>query len=336
MKKNKTNKTSKTSKKADSKTVSQQKHHRRQFLSFMRMCRYGVNNFTRNAWLTVAATAVMTITLLVIFISLVSHNILIDTVDQLRDKVTMSIYLSNETSQEDADDVVAEVKKLSSVTEVSIQSPDEVRQTYIDENKSDSDTIDAVTEATNKFPWTLSIKVADINDTSQLSDLVENNEIVSAHIDPDREPSFAGSRRSAIESIGRVAHFAQQIGIIASAVFMSISMLIIFNTIRMAIFNRREEIQMMKLIGADSSFIRGPFVVEAVVYGFFAAIIASAMGYGLLMLAAPSLETYDIAVSSTLHLVTYYISFVVIGMIGVGTIIGIVSSLLATRRYLKL
>lgn len=323
-------------KKVDSKTVAQQKHHRRQWITFLRMCRYGVNNFTRNAWLTIAATAVMTITLLVVFISFVSHNVLVDTVDQLRDKVNMSIYLKTDTTQDDVNAAVGEVKKLSSVIDVTVKSPQEARDDFVQQNKTDMGTIDAVKEATNKFPWTLNVKVIDINDTAQLADIVQNNKTVSEHIDADREPSFAGSRRSAIESIGRAADFAQKIGIIASAVFVGISMLIIFNTIRMAIFNRREEIQMMKLIGAERSFIRGPFVVEAIVYGFFAALFATGLGFALILFAAPALQTYDINVGPTIDLVTYYVGFVILAMIGVGALIGIISSLLATRRYLKI
>ncbi len=323
-------------KKLDSKTVSQQKRHRRQWVTFMRMCRYGVNNFTRNAWLTIAATAIMTITLLVVFVSFVSHNVLVDTVDQLRDKVNMSIYLTTETSTEDVDKAVVEIKKLDSVSAVTVKSPEQAREDFVQQNKEDSGALDAVKEATNKFPWTLNIKVADINDTSELATIVTENKVVSAHIDPNRDPSFAGSRRSAIESIGRAANFAQQIGIIASAIFVGISMLIIFNTIRMAIFNRREEIQMMKLIGAERSFIRGPFLVEAIVYGFFAALIATGLGYAFLVFAAPSLQTYDINVEPTLDLMTYYAGFVLLAMIGIGALIGVISSLLATRRYLKI
>lgn len=318
------------------KVDSQQKRHRRQWITFMRMCRYGINNFTRNAWLTLAATAVMTITLLVVFVSVIAHNVLVDTVDQLRDKVSMSIYLKTDTTQDDVDKVVGEVKKLSSVVSVDTRSPDQARQAFIDQNKTDTNTLDAVKEATNKFPWTLNIKVVDINNTTQLANLVQNNATVKAHIDPDRAPSFAGSRRNAIESIGRVADFAQRAGIIASIIFVGISMLIIFNTIRMAIFNRREEIQMMKLIGAERSFIRGPFLVEAIVYGFFAALLATGMGFALLIFAAPGLQTYDINIGPTRELMTYYAGFVLLAMIGVGAIIGVISSLLATRRYLKI
>lgn len=327
---------SKTRTKGDSKALKQQKRHRRQWITFLRMCRYGINNFTRNAWLTIAATAVMTITLFVIFVSVVAQNVMANTLETVRDRVTMSIYLDTKTAKEDADKVVAEVEKLSSVVEVVTQSPDEAREAFIQQNKSDPDTLDAVKEATNLLPWTLNVKITDINDTTQLAEIVKTNEIVKAHIDPNRAPSFAGQRREAIETIASTASFAQQVGIIVSVVFVAISTLIIFNTIRMAIFNRREEIQMMKLIGAERAFIRGPFIVEAVVYGFFAAILASVLGYGLFILASPSLAAVDISIAQTEQSLTIYAGFVLLAMIVVGAIIGIISSLLATRRYLKL
>lgn len=326
----------KNKKKLDAKTISQQKRHRRQWITFLRMCRYGVNNFTRNAWLTIAATAVMTITLFVIFVSVISQNVMSNTLETVRDRVTMAIYLKTETTSEDVQKVVAEVEKLDSVVEVTTQSPEQAREDFIEKNKTDAGTLDAVKEATNKLPWTLNIRIVDINDTTELAALVKDNEVVKAHVDPDREPSFAGSRRDAIETIANTAAFAQNVGIIVSVVFVAISTLIIFNTIRMAIFNRREEIQMMKLIGAERSFIRGPFIVEAVVYGFFAALLASGIGFALFIFAAPSLRAVDITVDPTTQLLTIYAGFVLLAMIIIGALIGIISSLLATRRYLKL
>lgn len=326
----------KNKKKLDAKTISQQKRHRRQWITFLRMCRYGVNNFTRNAWLTIAATAVMTITLFVIFVSVISQNVMSNTLETVRDRVTMAIYLKTETTSEDVQKVVAEVEKLGSVVEITTQSPEQAREDFIEKNKTDAGTLDAVKEATNKLPWTLNIRIVDINDTTELAALVKDNEVVKAHVDPDREPSFAGSRRDAIETIANTAAFAQNVGIIVSVVFVAISTLIIFNTIRMAIFNRREEIQMMKLIGAERSFIRGPFIVEAVVYGFFAALLASGIGFALFIFAAPSLRAVDITVDPTTQLLTIYAGFVLLAMIIIGALIGIISSLLATRRYLKL
>ncbi len=318
------------------KKQKRQKQHRRQWVTFLRMLRYGVNNFSRNAWLTIAATAIMTITLFVIFLSMASRNVLVDTVDVLRDRVDMSVFVLNEIEDEAVQEIREGLEGLDSVTAVSYISPEDARENFINQNRDNVQTLDAVKEATNKFPGTFSIKLIDINNTNELREFVETDEVVQANIDPARAPSFAGERRSSIETIGRAANFAQQVGIGASLVFVVISMLIIFNTIRMAIFNRREEIQMMKLIGAEKSFIRGPFLVEAIVYGFFAALIASALGYTLMFFAAPSLESYQINVQPTLDLLTFYAGFVLLGMIIIGAIIGIISSLLATRRYLKL
>lgn len=322
--------------KLDSKAFAKQKQKRRKWLTFMRMCRYGVNNFSRNTWLTIAATAVMTITLLIIFSAMVARSVLIDTVSQLRDKVDMSIYLKTDTTDDQANQVVVQLEKLSSVVSVSYVNPVQARAIIAQQNSNDVDYLNALNIATNVNPGVLHIKIKDINNTSQLSQFVDTNATVKKYIDPNRSPSFAGSLKASIESIGRAIGFAEQVGIVASLIFVAISSLIIFNTIRMAIFNRKEEIQMMKLIGADRSFIRGPFVVEAIVYGFIAAVIATGLGIGLLYEAAPTLTSYQVAVQPTLNFVTFYAGFVLLGMIIAGAFIGVVSSLLATRRYLKL
>ncbi len=323
-------------KKVDSKSYAQQKRHRRQWLTFMRMCRYGINNFTRNAWLTIAATAVMTVTLFVIFASFTARNILQDTVSDIRDHVSMSIYVSSGTSTSDATQIMQALRQLSSVTDVTYTSPDQARASFAQANSNDTATLNAIEQATNKFPGTFNIKVKDINNTTQLSNFVASNSLVKADIDPAHAPSFAGDRRQSIQVIARAVDFTQQVGIIASLIFVGMSMLIIFNTIRMAIFNRREEINMMKLIGAERSFIRGPFVVEAMVYGFFAALIATGLGFFALYSIAPTLRSYQINVQPTIDLVTFYMAFVLLAMIAIGALIGIISSLLATRRYLKL
>jgi cell division transport system permease protein len=258
------------------------------------------------------------------------------TIDNLRDKVDMSIYVKTDTTDDQANAIITELHKLSSVRTVTYVSSAQARKQIAEANKNDTAYLDALNEATNKNPGILHVGVKDINDTAELSHFVDTNKLLKASIDPNRAPSFAGERKASIESIGRAANFAQQVGIGASLVFVAISSLIIFNTIRMAIFNRKEEIQMMKLIGADKSFIRGPFVVEAIVYGFIAAIIATGIGFGALYAAAPTLESYQISVQPTIDFVILYAGVVLLGMIIIGAIIGVISSLLATQRYLKI
>jgi cell division transport system permease protein len=323
--------------KLDAKAFSQQKHHRRQWLTFVRMCKYGVSNFSRNAWLTIAATAVMTITLLVVFVTLSARSVLLDTVSEIRDKVDMSIYVQTDTTSDDIQKIETGLKNLkNSVRDVHYVSPEEARKEFAQANSGDAGTLNALNEATNEFPGTFRISPVDINKTDELRNFVNTDPTLKKDIDPNRAPSFAGDRKTAIDNIGRWVNFAEQAGLVASVIFIAISSLIIFNTIRMAIFNRRDEIQMMKLIGADRNFIRGPFIVEAVVYGFIAAIIATGLGISLLYASKNTLMSYGIGIDNTIHLATVYIAVVLLGMILLGAIIGIISSLLATRRYLKI
>jgi cell division transport system permease protein len=323
--------------KLDSKAFASQKRRRRQWITFIRMCRYGVNNFSRNAWLTIAATAVMTITLVVVFVTLSARNVLVDTVSEIREKVDMSIYVKNDITPEDVQKIQAGLEGLtSSVRSVTYVSPEQAREAFAQENKGEADMLNALNESTNEFPGTFRISPVDINKTDELRNFVANDPTLKAKIDPNREPSFAGQRRSAIENIGRWVGFAKTAGLVASVIFIAISSLIVFNTIRMAIFNRKDEIQMMKLIGADRSFIRGPFVVEAVVYGIIAAVVATVIGVSLLYASSDQLLSYGIVLQGTIDFMTTYLGLVLLGMIGLGATIGIISSLLATRRYLKI
>ncbi len=322
-------------KQSEPRALTQNKKTRRKWLTFVRMCRYGVNNFSRNLWLTIAATAVMTITLLIIFVTLAARQVLVDTVDTIKDRVDMSIYVKTDTTDKDAKKIKREIEKLSSVKTVTYISPEQARTNFAKENKADAQTLDALNEATNKLPGTFRVNIEDINDPSELDKFVKTNEVYRAHADPDRPASFSGERRNAIQNIGRWVEFAERSGVIASIVFIVISSLIVFNTIRMAIFNRKEEIQMMKLIGADRSFIRGPFIVEAVVYGVIAAVLATGLGVAALYASKDKLASYEVSVGATIDHVTVYIGLVLLAMIVIGAAIGVVSSLLATRKYLK-
>lgn len=332
-----TNEKKKLEAKASAKAATKQKLKRRRLLTFVRMVRYGVNNFSRNAWLTIAATAVMTITLLIMFTAAASHLVLTDTVGGLRDRVDMSIYLKTDTAEAVGEELRSDVLSLSTVRSVEFVSSEQIRDEIIQEHRNDNEMLDAIKEANNRNPAVLRIVVEDINNITELQNYVDTNEALREHLDENRPPSFAGERRSSIESIGRAVSFAQTAGIIASAIFVVISSLIIFNTIRMAIFNRKEEIYMMKLIGAGGAFIRGPFLVEAIMYGFIAALIATTLGIIGLFGLADALSGYDdVVIRPSIELVTNYAWLVLLAMIVAGAIIGILSSLFATRKYLKL
>lgn len=316
--------------------LMQQKRRRRQWLTFVRMCRYGINNFSRNAWLTVAATLVMTITLLIVFTTFVAQRSLADTAQAINKDIDRSIYLRPDVSEERAQPVLVSLRRLSNVESVRFISTEEAKEQFAKANKDDEAKLHALNEATNLLPATIRITLHDNNDTSQLIDFVNTNSALKPLISATQTPTFMSQRRNGTTRIAEWTQMSQKAGVAASVLFIAISFLIIFNTIRMAIFNRRDEIEMMKLIGADRGFIRGPFLVEAVVYGVIAAVIATTLGIITLFLSGDSLKKWGVALQPTIDMAASYWWLIALAMMALGACIGVVSSLVATRRYLKI
>jgi len=303
------------------------RQRRRGWLTFVRMCRYGINNFSRNAWLTIAATAVMSVTLIIVFITLSARQVLVDTVSNVSKRADMSIYLKGDTPEKTIKTIKSRIEKLDNVDSVKYISAEEAREKQAEQYKDNPDTLEAIRESSNEMSATLRVSVKELNNQQSLNNFVKTNDLYKKYKDPNREPSFSVGNWVRLASIG---------GSIATVVFVVISSLVVFNTIRMAIFNRKDEIEMMKLIGAERSFIRGPFIVEAIMYGFIAAIIATIVGYGLLILAHDPMVKYGIPIDNLLNHLKMYGVLVFFSMILVGAAIGVASSWVATRKYLKL
>jgi cell division transport system permease protein len=115
-------------------------------------------------------------------------------------------------------------------------------------------------------------------------------------------------------------------------------MLIIFNTIRMAIFNRRDELIIMRLLGASTAFIRGPFVVETMLYGLVAALISIAAVAALFAVASQTLQASSLGLLDINYSNRYFSNRlwqILTIQILAGILIGAASSMIATRRYLR-
>ncbi|MDR0591641.1 MAG: permease-like cell division protein FtsX [Candidatus Nomurabacteria bacterium] len=326
-------KLTKRSSQAGMKALEPRRRHR--VTTFFRIVKYGMSSFSRNAWLSVAALAVMLITLLIIFISVVARDVMTSTVADIRDKIDMSIYIKPDTPSKDVDKIKVDIGRLSSVKSVKYVSPEEAHDEYAREHVNEDNTTEVLNKAKNNFQGTFNIKVVNIDNTSELENFIKTNETVKKALSERYKPSFSTDRKQAIDNIANTVRFAERVGLLAAVIFIVIAALMIFNTIRMSIHNRREEIHMMKLIGADKGFIRGPFVVEAVLTGVIAAVFATAIGYSLLFLAEDKLEAYGVAVHQTTSELMVFLPFIALAMILIGSTIGVVSSILATHRYLK-
>lgn len=312
--------------------LAQKKQLRRKWLTSTRMVRYGINNFSRNIWLTAAATIVMAITLTIVFMTLATRNVLQGTLDQVKNHAGYSIYLSPTITDTEVRHLADKLKPLPSVQSVTVTTVTQAKSDFAKQHSSDVALLNELAELPNQIPASIQVVAKDPENTSAIQKLIKSDGEFQANIDKSHPATFDNAALRAIAGWGS---FAERAGAVVSVIFVIFSVLIVFNTIRMAIFNRKEEIQMMKIIGADRSFIRGPFIVESIVYGFIAAIMATGAGFLILLaLKDPLAKWFDI--QSTLDLGFRYFPLVVIGMVALGAFVGVLSSLLAVRRYLKI
>lgn len=330
----------KTENKNDAKVqLKGQQRLRRKWITWTRVVRYGMSSFTRNMWLTTAATAVTTIMLLIIFVTAIARVVLNDTVTDIRKKVDIPINLRSDATDRQINSLRQKFERHEDVVEVKYTSKEESKQTLLNSGKLTAEQLQAISELpVQPYYPVLKVVVKNPSDTSRLESLVNNDDEIQEALNPEPglKPVFSGDKAKSIETISSWASTAEKAGLFGGVLFIAISMLIIFNTIRMAIFNRRDEIEMMKLIGADKGFIRGPFLVEAVLYGVLAAVIATAIGISLFLAVEPGMRSYGIATDILHHNLVTYSPLILLAMMVIGIIVGNLSARLAVRRYLKL
>lgn len=313
------------------------RHHLR---TNARVLKYGAKSFVRNTWLSVAAIAIMAVTLIVLSVTLIATHAMGTAISHIEQQVDMSIYVKQGATGDQIDRIIGRMSQLETVVEVKKTSPEEANKEAIkkilDSSKGLSEEERKVyeqnlLEAPNKLPWTLNVKLINLNDTSELENFVDNDESMQDMLDA-RPPSYSTSHRATIDKIAGVMNRIELIGLVAAGVFAIIAILVVFNTIRMAIFNRKEEIYMMRLVGASRWFIVGPFVVEAGFYGIVAALIATGVVYSS---AFALKDNFGTALLPTVDIMTKYWYAAIASLILAGIILGVLSALLATRKYLK-
>ena len=304
-----------------------------------RIVKYGTKGFGRNIWLSTAATVVMAITLIILFITIVASVILTNTAEMMKDKIDITVYFKPNTSAEILEQLTDTIKQDSNIKSVETSTSEEEYEKFLQENANSDEVLNILDEEMKalmigKMQSTMRIKVYNVDDLSSIKTIVEDDELFKKYTDKEKVPTY-DVNQAEIATITSWAKIARTGGIILAAVFLVISILIIFSTIRMAIFSRREEIYMMKLVGADKSFIRGPFLVEAEICGIIAGVAAATISYFGFRFLSPRLMGYGIDVSSINNILeSNKLILVFLAFIMSGILIGRISARLAVSKYL--
>lgn len=308
----------------------------RKYTTFLRILHAGVVNFIRNATLAIAAMAVMIVTLTIVLFSLIANATFGNTIQQITNKINVSVYLEDAVTPAQTKRLEADLRKQPNVKSVEYLSKEQVLKQYVAQNAGNVTLQQAINETSNPLPATIHVYLKDLNEIKSVEDFLLQPE--NKKLQTSDSPSYSGNLKEAIDNISHATNILRQIGIIAVGVFAIVSALIIFNTIQMAIFNRRDEIQIMRLLGGSTSYIRGPFIVESAIYGLLSAVLSILIINSVFVAASSTLQASSLGLLDINYATVYFDShfWQFLGLqILIGVLIGTISSIIATRRYLK-
>lgn len=299
-------------------------------VSLKRIIKTAINSLIRNSWLSIACTLIMIVTLIVISV-FVSLSIITNKVTEaLKDRIDMAAYIDDKVTQEQINSLQKVLSSRTDVVNVTYISKDEALKIWQERNSDNQKIRDVITAQNNPLPRSLEIKTKKPEDLENIAKLLQSQDYAPLI----KELSYK-KNKDMINRLIKITDFVRVAGWSLSIVFILISLLVIYNTIRLTIFARSEEIEIMRLVGATDWYIRGPFIAEGVAYGVLATIIASLMIYAAFKLIMPWAQNYLGGFDLGSGYLGVSFIMVVLLQLGVGVLLGVSCSIFAVKRHLK-
>jgi len=278
----------------------------------------------------------MMVTLFVIGSVIFSGAILSSTLNQIKDKVDINVYFVSSASESD---ILAMKKTLDGLPEV---APPVVYVSAVDalaafkkRHENDQFTLQALDElGSNPLGATLNIKAKDPSQYASIASFLNDKTAEATGGTGIIDKVNYYQNREAIDRLTNIINSANRLGFILTIFLIIISVLITFNTIRLVIYMSRDEISVMRLVGASTNYIRGPFFIAGAIYGFISAILTLILFYPITIWLGNTTQDFFVGLN-IFHYYTENFGQIFLIIVASGVVIGSVSSYLAVRKYLK-
>jgi cell division transport system permease protein len=295
-----------------------------------RVIRAGWNNFKRTSYVTFGTTGVMALVLILLLCLMAVNFVGGVLVDALEAKVDVSVYFKAEATEDDIRAVQSDLEQLNTVQYATYLSRDDALAQFKERHAQDALIQESLAELeTNPLQASLNIKATDTGEYASIVSFLETHKLRTTI---DKINYY--ENEAVIGRVQRISGTMQQSGVLGTLVLAIIAVLVAYNTVRLTIVNQRNEIEIMRLVGGSNWYIRAPFLVEGSLYGMLAAVMALVVfGVGVGWVS-PRLALVMPGVSLAGYFVGNGIQVVLLTLVaGVG--LGVVSSLIAIRKYLR-
>jgi cell division transport system permease protein len=292
----------------------------------------GFKNLIRSFWISATAITVLTVSLSTVALIASLSTIIGFSLRRLDNFIDINAYFRSDVSTETKDKAQKDIKEISEVKEVKFISQQEAENTL--KSKGLGKSIDTLKKNSTGTPLLDSLQIRPIS-AENYARVVEvlNSDKYKSIWDKDK----VESKIDVINNLQRVYRWANYFYFALVLFFGLVSILVMINILRITIYHRKDEIEIMRLVGATNNYIRGPFVFEGALYNIIASAIVAIIFIPGIAFLIPWIESY-LKISSTSYtqalVLQMYLS--ILGTIVIGTLVGIVTAYFATKRYLKL
>ncbi len=303
-------------------------------IDLKRIMRAGLVNFSRGGLVSFAAVLVTTITLSVIVIIILLQTILYFSLGSIQDKVDVTIYFTTNASEDRIALLRSSIEKLPEVAEVTYTSAEEALMDFRERHKDDYPTIQALDEiGENPLGAYLNVRAKEVSQYESIANFLKSdNAMVLSSANIIDKVNYH-QNKLVIDRLNTIIDGARKLGLLVTSILIIISIIVTFNTIRLTIFIAKEEIAVMRLVGASRARINGPFMVEGAIYGIIATVATM-----LIFTPVTAWLGRDLTSFLGINMYEYFLAnFIQISIIILfsGVCLGMVSSFLATRKYLN-
>ncbi|MBI5220299.1 MAG: ABC transporter permease [Candidatus Liptonbacteria bacterium] len=301
------------------------------FTVFSRIIQYGFKNFWRNGWLSAATVAIMVLALIV-FTGLILFSAVTDyAIGSIQDKIDISVYFTPDTSEDQILNIKQSLETLAEVKGVEYISRDKALEVFKTKHADDPTISQALVELnTNPLLASLNVKAKDPNQYAAIAEHLSGNSNLKRYI----ESVSYYKNQVVIERLNSIVRGVNRGGLLLTIFLAIVAGLMIFSTIQLATYSNREEIAIMRVVGASNALVRGPFLIQGIIAGGIAAVVSLVVSLPLVYALAPELEhfvpgleLFPYAYAHALELFFYELCF--------GIVVATLSSFFAVRRYLK-
>ena len=299
-------------------------------ITFQRIIRTGLMNFWRNGWVSVTATLVMMLALFVIGSLIFSNVLLTSALSRIQDQVDISVYFRTDAVEEEVLGAKAAISQLPQVKSITYISRDDALSKFRARHAGNALITQSLDELTdNPLQASLNIRAQNPDQYEIIAQFLEAS---AYQVIIDKINYF--QNQVVIDRLSNVLKAGRAVGFGITLVLATVAVLVVLNTIRLAIYTARDEISVMKVVGATPRYIRGPFIVNGALYGIFAALITVALFYPLTLWLGPRSAQFFGGLDLFRYYLSHFLQIFVI-LLSCGVLLGVASSTIAIRRYLK-